>query len=165
MIIGIIGAWIFIKNRVYVCPPGATCPGSFNPDNSFLQDIRTVMQYWLHAGMLIFGVSLVRLVAYQAWSAMRQRGKTIDILDLNIGVVKGSAFDAANLLLLRRRNRSQGVFVLTHIAIITAISLVVDKSITTVTDTGSVELLFDYLMNTSILNVDVNQDATNQAAN
>ena len=108
------------------------------------------MQYWLHAGMLIFGVGLVKLVAYQAWSAMQQRGKTIDILDLNIGVAKGSASDAANLLLLRRRNRSLGVFVLAHVAIITAISLVVGKSITTVTDTGSVELHFDYPMNISI---------------
>ena len=156
MIIGIIGAWIFIKERVYICPAGATCPGSFNPDNSFLQDIRTVMQYWLHVGMLIFGVGLVRLVAYQAWSAMQQRGNTIDILDLNVGVVNGSAFAAANLLLLRKRNRSLGVFVLAHVAIISAISLVVGKSITTVTDTGSVELLFDYPMNISILNVGTN---------
>ena len=153
MMIGIVGAWIFIKKRVYVCPAGAACPGSFNPDNSFLQDIRTVMQYWLHVGMLIFGVGLVRLVAYQAWSAMQQRGSTIDILGLNIGVVKGSASDAASLLFLRRQNRSLGVFVLTHVAIIIVISLVVGKSITTVTDTGRVELLFDYPMNISILNV------------
>ena len=161
MMIGIIGAWIFIKKRVYVCPPGATCPGSINPDNSFLQDIRTVMQYWLHIGMLLFGVGLVRLVAYQAWSAMQQRGSTIDILGLNIGVVKGSASDAANLLLLRRRNRSLGVFVLTHVAIISAISFVVGKSITTVTDTGRVELLFDYPMNISIPNEDGNLGTTN----
>ena len=153
MMIGIISAWIFIKKRVYVCPAGATCPDSINPDNIFLQDIRTVMQYWLHVGMLIFGVGLVKLVAYQAWSAMRQRGNTIDILGLNIGAVKGSASDAANLLFLRRRNRTLGVFVLTHVAILTAISLVVGKSINTVTDTGSVELLFDYPMNISILNV------------
>jgi hypothetical protein len=63
--IGIISARIFIKQRVYVCPAGAAYPGSINPDNSFLQDIRTVMQYWLHVGMLISGVGLVRLVAYQ----------------------------------------------------------------------------------------------------
>jgi hypothetical protein len=153
MMIGIISAWIFIKNRVYVCPPGAACPGSINPDNSFLQDIRTVMQYWLHAGMLIFGVGLVRLVAYQAWSAMQQRGNTIDILGLNIGVINGNASAAANLLLLRRRNRSLGMFVLTHVAIISAISFVVGKSITTVTDTGRVELLFDYPMNINISDV------------
>ena len=154
MMIGIISAWIFIKKRVYVCPPSAECPGSINPDNSFLQDIRTVMQYWLHVGMLIFGVGLVKLVAYQAWSAMRQRGNTIDILSLNIGVVNGSAYAAANLLLHRRRNRSLGVFVLTHVAIISAISFVVGKSITTVTDAGSVDLLFDYPMNISFLNKD-----------
>ena len=158
MMIGIVSAWIFIKKRVYFCPVGAACPGSSNPDNSFLQDIRTVMQYWLHIGMLIFGVGLVKLVAYQAWSAMRQRGSTIDVLGLNIGAVKGSVSDAANLLLLRRQNRSLGVFVLTHVAIITAISLVVGKSIATVTDTGSVELLFNYPMNISILNVFPNQD-------
>ena len=156
MMIGIISAWIFIKNRVYVCPPSATCPGSFNPDNSFLQDIRTVMQYWLHVGMLIFGVGLVKLVAYQAWSAMQQRGNTIDLLDLNIGVVKGSASDAANLLLLRRQNRSLGMFVLTHVAIISAISFVVGKSITTVTDTGRVELLFDYPMNINVTDDSMN---------
>ena len=159
MMIGIISAWIFIKKRVYICPTGAACPGSFNPDNSFLQDIRTVMQYWLHIGMLIFGVGLVKLVAHQSWSAMRQRGNTIDMLALNMGAMRGSASDAASLLLLQRGNRSLGVFVLTHIAIITAISLVVGKSITTVTDTGSVELMFDYPMNISILNVDQNQDA------
>ena len=113
------------------------------------------MQYWLHVGMLIVGVGLMKLVAYQAWSAMRQRGNTIDILGLNIGALKGSASDAANLLLLRRGNRSLGVFVLIHVAIISAISLVVGKSITTVTDTGSVELQFDYPMNISILNVDL----------
>ena len=110
------------------------------------------MQYWLHVGMVIFGVGLVKPVAYQSWSTMRQRGNTIDILDLNIRALKGSASDAANLLLLRRRNRSLGVFVLIHAAIIAAISLVVGKTITTVTDTGSVELLFDYPMNISILN-------------
>ena len=153
--IGLVGAWIFIKKRVYICPAGATCPGSFNPDNSFLQDIRTVMQYWLHVGMLIVGVGLMRLVAYQAWSTMRQRGNAINVLDLNIGALKGSSSDAANLLLLRSRNRSLGVFVLIHTAIIAAISLVVGKSITTVTDTGSVELPFDYPMNISILNVDL----------
>ena len=151
MMIGIMGVWIFIIKWVYSCPPGARCPGSFNPDNNFLQDIRTVMQYWLHFGMLIVGVGLVKLVAYQSWSAMRQRGNTIDTLDLNIGALKGSASDAANLLLLRRRNRSLGVFVLIHVAIIAAISLVVGKSITTVTDTGSVELLFNYPMNISML--------------
>ena len=53
MMIGIIGAWIFIKKWVYLCPVSAAYPGSFNPDNSFLQDIWTVMQYWLHIGMLI----------------------------------------------------------------------------------------------------------------
>ena len=160
MMIGIVGAWIFIKKRVYLCPAGATCPGAFNPDNSFLQDIRTVMQYWLHVGMLIVGVGLVKLVAYQAWSTMRQQGNTIDTLSLNIGAINGSASNAANLLFLRRRNRSPGLFVLIHVAIITAISLVVGKSITTVTDTGSVDLLFDYPMNISILNVDQNQDAS-----
>ena len=119
------------------------------------------MQYWLHVGMLIFGVGLAKLVSYQAWSAMRQRGNTIDTLGLNIGAVKGSASDAANLLLLRRRNMSLGVFVLAHVAIITAISLVVGKSITTVTDTGSVELLFDYPMNISILlNTEPTQDSS-----
>jgi hypothetical protein len=82
---------------------------------------------------------------------MQQRGNTIDIMGLNIGVVKGSVSDAANLLLLRRWNKSLGVLVLAHVAIITAISLVVGKSITTVTDTGRVELLFDYPMNISIL--------------
>ena len=153
MMIGIVGACIFIKQQVYVCPAGAACPGSFNPDNSFLQDIRTVMQYWLHVGMLIFRIGLVRLVAYQAWSAMQQRRGTIDILGLSIGVVKGSASDAVNLLFLRRWNRSLGMFVLTHAAIIIAISLVVGRSITTVTDTGRVELLFNYPMNISILNV------------
>ena len=153
MMIGITGAWIFIKKRVYLCPAGAACPGSFNPDNTFLQDIRTVMQYWLHVGMLIVGVGLVKLVAYQAWSEMRQRGNTIDVLGLNIGTVNGSALNAVNLLFFRRRNRSLGMFVLTHVAIITAISLVVGKSISTVTDTGGVELLFDYPMNISILNV------------
>ena len=112
------------------------------------------MQYWLHVGMLVFGVGLVKLVACQAWSAMRQRGNTIDILGLDLGDVKGSASDAANLLLLRRRNMTLDVFVLTHVAIITAISLVVGKSITTVTDTGSVELLFDYPMNISMLIMD-----------
>ena len=152
MMIGIISAWIFIKERVYVCPLGAACPGSINPDNTFLQDIRTVMQYWLHVGMLTFGVGLVKLVAYQAWSAMRQRGNTIDILGLNIGVVNGSAYAAANLLLHRRRNRSLGVFVLTHVAIISAISFVVGKSINRVTDAGSVDLLFNYPMNISFLN-------------
>ena len=100
MMIGIVGAWIFIKQWVYVCPAGAACPGSFNPDNSFLQDIQTVMQYWLHVGMLIFGIGLVRLVAYQAWSAMQQQRGTIDILGLNIGLIKGSTSDAANLLFL-----------------------------------------------------------------
>ena len=102
---------------------------------------------------LIFGVGLVRLVAYQAWLAMQQRGSTIDILGLNIGIVKGSASDVANLLFLRRQSRSLSVFVLTHAAIITAISLVVGKSITTVTDTGRMELLFNYPMNVSILNM------------
>ena len=161
MMIGIVGAWIFIKKWVYSCPPGARCPGSFDPDNNFLQDIRTVMQYWLHVGMLIVGVGLVKLVGYQSWSVMRQRGNTIDILALNIGAMKGSASDAANLLVLQRQNRSLlGVFVLTHAAIIAAISLVVGKSITTVIDTGSVELLFDYPMNISILNVDPNQQSS-----
>ena len=155
MTIGIVSAWIVIKKWVYSCPPGARCPSSFNPDNSFLQDIRTVMQYWLHGGMLIAGVGLVKLVAYQSWSIMRQRGNTIDILDLNIGTLKGSAYDAANLLLLGRRNRLLGVFVLIHVAIIAAISLVVGKSITTMTDTGSVGLLFDYPMNINILNGDI----------
>ena len=154
MIIGIIGAWIFIKKRVYVCPPTARCPGSFNPDISVLQDIRTSMQYWLHGGMIIFGVGLVKLVAYQAWSAMRQRGNTIDILGLNIGVVNGSAYAAANLLLHRRRNRSLGVFALAHIAIITAISFVFGKSVIAITNAGSVDLLFDYPQNISFLNED-----------
>ena len=153
MTIGIVSAWIVIKKWVYSCPPGARCPSSFNPDNSFLQDIRTVMQYWLHAGMLIAGVGLVKLVGYQSWSVMRQRGNTIDILDLNIGALKGSAYDAANLLLLGRRNRLLGVFVLIHVAIIAAISLIVGKSISIVTDTGSVELLFDYPMSINILTV------------
>ena len=63
MMIGIIGAWIVLMKWAYSCPPGAKCPSSFNPDNSFLQDIRTVMQYWLHVGMLIVGVGLVKLVA------------------------------------------------------------------------------------------------------
>ena len=160
MMVGIISAWIFIKKRVYLCPAGATCPGSFHPNNSFLQDIRTVMQYWLHVGMLIFGVGLVKLVAYQSWSTMRQQGNTINILDLNIGALKGSAYDAANILLLRSRNRSLGMFVLIHVAIIAAISLVVGKSITTtVTDARSVELLFDYPMNISISNVNPDQQS------
>ena len=154
MMIGILSAWIFIKKRVYLCPAGAACPGSINPDNSFLQDFRTVMQYWLHIGMLIFGVGLTKLVAYQAWSAMRQRGNTIDILGHNLGAVNGSASDAAFLLLLRWRNMSLGVFVLTHVAIITAISLVIGKSISTLTDTGSVELPFDYPTNISITTYD-----------
>ena len=158
MMIGILSAWIFIKKRVYLCPPGAACPGSFNPDNSFLQDFRTAMQYWLHVGMLIFGVGLMKLVAYQAWSEMRQRGNTVDILGLSLGAVKGSASDAVFLLLLRRRNMSLGVFVLTHIVIITAISLVVGKSISTVTDTGSVELPFDYPTN-----ITINVDDTNES--
>ena len=152
MMTGILSAWFFIKKRVYLCPPGAACPGSFNPDNSFLQDFRTVIQYWVHVGMLIFGVGLMKLVGYQAWSAMQQRGNTIDILGHNLGAVKGSASDAAFLLLLRRRDMSLGVFVLTHVAIIIAISLVIGKSISTVliTDTGSVELSFDYPMNVTI---------------
>ena len=154
MMIGILSAWIFIKKRVYLCPAGAACPGSINPDNSFLQDFRTVMQYWLHIGMLIFGVGLTKLVAYQAWSAMRQRGNTIDILGHSLGAVNGSASDAAFLLLLRWRNMSLGVFVLTHVAIITAISLVIGKSISTLTDTGSVELPFDYPTNISITTYD-----------
>ena len=152
MTIGIIGAWYYINKWVYVCPAGAACPNSINPDNGFLQSIRTVMQYWLHVGMLIFGVGLVKLVAYQAWSAMQQRGNTIDILGLNIGVVNGSAFAAAKLLLLRRRNRSLCVFMLTHVAIITAIPLIVGRSLTRVTDMWSVEVPFDYPMNISILN-------------
>ena len=45
------------------------------------------------------------------------------------------------------------MFVLTHAAIIVVISLVVGRSITTVTDRGRVELLFNYPMNISILNV------------
>ena len=161
MMIGIVGAWIFIKKWVYSCPPGARCPSSSNLDNNFLQDIQTVMQYWLHVGMLIVGVGLVKLVGYQSWLTMQQRGNTFDILDLNIGALKGSASDAANLLVLQRQNRSLlGVFVLTHAAIIAAISLVVGKSITMVIDTGSVELLFDYPMNISILNVDPNQQSS-----
>ena len=90
---------------------------------------------------------------------MRQQGNTIDILRLSIGAINGSALNAAILSFLGRRNRSLGLFVLTHIAIITAISLVAGKSIATVTDTGSVNLLFDYPMNISILNVDQNQDS------
>ena len=56
-------------------------------------------------------------------------------------------------------SRSLGVFVLAYVAIITAImfSLVVGKSITTMTDTGSVELLFDYPMN---IYMDANHVAT-----
>ena len=74
MMIGIVSAWIFIKKRVYLCPADATCPGSFNPDNSFLQDIRTVMQYWLHVGMLMVGVGLMKLVAYQAGRKCGNKG-------------------------------------------------------------------------------------------
>ena len=80
--------------------------------------------------MLIVGVGLGKLVAYQAWSEMGQRGNTIDILGLNIGAVNGSAFNAANLLFVRRRNSSLSIFVLAHVAIITAVSLVIGKSIT-----------------------------------
>ena len=105
-------------------------PIHFNPDNDFLQVIRTVMQYWLQIGMIVFGVGLVKLVAYQAWSGMRQRGNTIDNITLNVGVINGSAYNAGKLLFLKR-NRFLGGFFLVHFAIITAISLVVGFSIST----------------------------------
>ena len=55
--------------------------------------------------------------------------------------------------LFKGRTGHLGIFVLTHVAIITTISLVVGKSISTVTHTGGMELPFNYLMNISILNV------------
>ena len=161
MIIGITSPWICIIKWVYTCPPDAFCnPGFIDPNNGFLQDIRTFIQYWLYVGMHVFGVGLVKIVAYQSWSAMRQRGNTIDILDLNIGALKGSAYDAATLLLLRERNRSLGVFVLTHLAIIAAISLVVGKSITTVTGKGSTALMFHSPSGINILNVNPNHQSS-----
>ena len=130
MVTGISIADIFIRYWVYICPDSARCPHSFNPDNDFLQVIRTVMQYWLQIGMIVFGVGLVKLVAYQAWSGMRQRGNTIDNITLNVGVINGSAYNAGKLLFLKR-NRFLGGFFLVHFAIITAISLVVGFSIST----------------------------------
>ena len=80
-------------------PMALVVPHSFNPDNDFLQ-----------IGMIVFGVGLVKLVAYQAWSGMRQRGNTIDGLSLNIGVINGSAYNAVKLLFLKPGNRFLGAF-------------------------------------------------------
>ena len=57
------------------------------------------------------------------------------------------------LLFLKPRNRSLGTFFLAYFAIITTIPPVVGFSISTLRNTGSMEIQFDYPVNISILNV------------
>ena len=88
----------------------------------------------------------MKLVAYQAWLGMRQRGNTIDDLSLNIGVINGNAYNAVKLLVLKRGNRFLGGFFLVHFAI----TIIVGFSISTLKNTKNMKFEFDYPMNGAI---------------
>lgn len=125
--IGIVEAVLFPK--IHTCPSDALCPGSFNPNaTNVLQLLQSLMSYWLQAGMIIAGIGLLKLSAFQSWFIMMERGNTIHNLDLNLGAIKGSLLDACQLL-LRKGNRVLSFLVLMNIGISAAVSLIVGLSI------------------------------------
>ena len=159
MIVGIGIVQAALLPRIYTCPPGATCPNSYDPKGNVLQLVQTLMQYWLQIGTTVASCGLVKLMAYQSWFVMKKQGNTIENLDLNIGAIKGSSFDAARLL-LKRGNRSLSVFALGQVAISSAISLIVGLSIFRATGYVSIDFYYPTtltLPNSSVRNLNTDQ--------
>ncbi|KAM6491446.1 hypothetical protein JOM56_013220 [Amanita muscaria] len=158
MLSGIIIVYIFLLPRIYICPGGATCRESFNPQSNVLQLLITLMQYWLEIGTIVTGCGFVKLVAFQSWLAMKRKGNTLETIDIHISAITGSASDAlrimkilswppSNLLHTTKENWSLGLFTLSQIGITAAISLFVGFSVSTVRQTGSVHIEFGYQKN------------------
>ena len=159
MIVGIGIVQAALLPRIYPCPRGATCPNSYDPKGNVLQLVQTLMQYWLQIGTTVASCGLVKLMAYQSWFVMKKQGNTIENLDLNIGAIKGSSFDAARLL-LKRGNRSLSVFALGQVAISSAISLIVGLSIFRATGYVSIDFYYPTtltLPNSSVRNLNTDQ--------
>ncbi|TFK32898.1 hypothetical protein BDQ12DRAFT_716160 [Crucibulum laeve] len=147
MLLGIGIVQVTLLPRIYTCPRDATCPNSFDPNNTnVLQLTQALMAYWLKAGIIITAFGLLKLSAYQSWFIMMKHGNTIENLDLNLGAIKGSVFDAARLL-LRRGNSWLSLFVLVQIGISTAISLIVGFSIIRVDGIRTVTFIYRPITN------------------
>ena len=148
MLVGTAIIQLALLPHIYICPAGATCSHSIDPNTGVLQRLQTLMTYWLHIGIIISGYGLFRLMAYQSWFSMKHRGTTIHTLQNNLGALQGSAFSA--VLLLRKCDRSLAAFTLVQIAITAAISLIVGYSISPVTTPHRAWAEFNYPTNFTI---------------
>ncbi|KDR68866.1 hypothetical protein GALMADRAFT_1353280 [Galerina marginata CBS 339.88] len=118
-----------ILPKIHTCPPSATCSAFWDPNSSnILNLLQILMNYWLKLGLVLASFGLLKLSAFQSWFILMKHGNTIDNLDLHLGAIKGSAFDAARLL-LRKRNFILSLLVLALISIDSGINLFVGLSI------------------------------------
>lgn len=127
---------------------------SIDPNTTnVLQQLQTLMQYLLQGGMLVTGIGLMQLSAYQAWFLMmRPGGNTMANLDLNLGAIRGSFLDATRLA-FRKGNRWLSAIILSQLVIGAAISLIISFSI--IREKGTRLLTFTYPGNTQFPNSDL----------
>lgn len=160
MLLGIGLAFPLVLHRVFICPSDANCPSSIDPSNRVFQDTRTVLQYWLEFGMILFTYGFTRLLGYHAWLSMNRQGDTIRKLDQSIKAISGSPSNAARLLAPGGRSKALGIFMLLEIGLVFCIPFVVGFSISNLQNAGTVGAQFTYSSNLTIPDISNPADFT-----
>ncbi|KAF9554563.1 hypothetical protein CPC08DRAFT_821620 [Agrocybe pediades] len=152
MIFGIGFVQVTLLPHIHSCPANSTCSARFDPNrSSIFNTLQTIMTYWLKVGTMISGYGLMKLSAYQVWILFSQtksrctgidaNRRTIGLLDLHIGAIKGGLLDAVRLL--RRRKSFLTIFLILGIfGIDTGSNFIIGQSI--IRSPGTKELVFEY---------------------